>query len=196
MAPWACWQALVADSPFFCPPSAHRCSGLHIGYNTMHTSVTQQQIKCQTGIRQRHTAAFRPFQHPGCPYSTSTVQKPKAVGRRSSLLLTAGGGAGLWIAGGVVAAGAAAAAAGMFGGENPQALVRTGMQKFRKVGAPATGSGGQGCRSTMFSDTFWVIGSAQPLSFCRASAGSPAAFPGMQNFARKQPAVLQSSPRL
>lgn len=31
-----------------------------------------------------------------------------------------------------MAAGAAAAAAGMFGGENPQALVRTGMQKFRK----------------------------------------------------------------
>lgn len=48
-------------------------------------------------------------------------------------MLTAGAGAGLWIAGGVVAAGAAAAAAGMFGGENPQALVRTGMQKFRKV---------------------------------------------------------------
>jgi hypothetical protein len=44
----------------------------------------------------------------------------------------------LWIAGGVVAAGAAAAAAGMFGGENPQALVRTGMQKFRKVGVPST----------------------------------------------------------
>lgn len=49
------------------------------------------------------------------------------------MLLTAGG-AGLWLAGGVVAAGAAAAA-GMFGGENPQALVRTGMQKFRKVRA-------------------------------------------------------------
>jgi hypothetical protein len=43
------------------------------------------------------------------------------------------GGAGLWLAaGGVVAAGAAAAA-GLFGGSNPQDLVRAGMQKFRKV---------------------------------------------------------------
>lgn len=51
-------------------------------------------------------------------------------------MLTAGAGAslGVWLAGGVVAAGAAAAAAGgLFGGENPQALVRTGMQKFRQV---------------------------------------------------------------
>lgn len=43
------------------------------------------------------------------------------------------GGAGLWLAaGGVVAAGAAAAA-GLFGGNSAQDLVRTGMQKFRKV---------------------------------------------------------------
>ena len=50
-------------------------------------------------------------------------------------MLTAGAGAslGVWLVGGVVAAGAAAAAGGLFGGENPQALVRTGMQKFRQV---------------------------------------------------------------
>eukprot|EP00882_Tetradesmus_deserticola_P028192 GHRQ01031389.1.p1 GENE.GHRQ01031389.1~~GHRQ01031389.1.p1 ORF type:complete len:153 (+),score=17.55 GHRQ01031389.1:306-764(+) len=52
--------------------------------------------------------------------------------RRSSVLV-AGGGAAAWLAaGGLVAAGAAAAS-GLFGGDNPQQLVRTGMDKFRQV---------------------------------------------------------------
>jgi hypothetical protein len=70
----------------------------------------------------------------------STAQQQQQHGSnaasRRSTLLTAGG-AGVLIAGGLVAAGAAAAAAaGVFGGgETPQALVRAGMQKFRKVGS-------------------------------------------------------------
>lgn len=56
----------------------------------------------------------------------------RATSRRSALVVTSGGG--LLVAGGLVAAGAAAAAAsGIFGGDNPQALVRSGMVKFRQV---------------------------------------------------------------
>jgi hypothetical protein len=48
-------------------------------------------------------------------------------------VLVAGGGAAAWlVAGGLVAAGAAAAS-GLFGGDSPQQLVRTGMNKFRQV---------------------------------------------------------------
>ncbi|KAF6254568.1 hypothetical protein COO60DRAFT_1273046 [Scenedesmus sp. NREL 46B-D3] len=44
----------------------------------------------------------------------------------------AGGGAAAWlVAGGLVAAGAAAAS-GLLGGDNPQQLVRTGMDRFRQ----------------------------------------------------------------
>jgi hypothetical protein len=105
----------------------------HRSLRTMHTNfMAQQHLKCQPVPRQRQGTTFRPFQQPSRHTNVSQIFKPAAHNRRSSLLMTAGG-AGLWLAaGGVVAAGAAAAA-GLFGGSNPQDLVRSGMSKFRKV---------------------------------------------------------------
>lgn len=82
----------------------------------------------------RQYAAFKPFQQATRPTCAQSRQHTSALSRRNTVVLTAGAGGVLWVAGGVVAAaGAAAAAAGLMGGDNPQALVRTGMQKFRQV---------------------------------------------------------------
>eukprot|EP00775_Hariotina_reticulata_P005845 gene5845-6086_t len=52
---------------------------------------------------------------------------------RRSVVSVAGGGTALWVMGGLVSAGVAAAAVGgMFRGDNPQLLVRSGMNKFRQ----------------------------------------------------------------
>jgi hypothetical protein len=55
---------------------------------------------------------------------------------RRSIVTVAGGSTALWVAGGLVSAGVAAAAVGgMFKGDNPQLLIRSGMNKFRQVSA-------------------------------------------------------------
>jgi hypothetical protein len=66
---------------------------------------------------------------------------------RRSTVLVAGGGAAAWlVAGGLVAAGAAAAS-GLFGSDNPQQLVRTGMNKFRQVSGAGLGNQPEGMRN-------------------------------------------------
>lgn len=60
---------------------------------------------------------------------------------RRTALVSAGGALGtVALAGGIIAASALAANAGMLGGggENPKALVKSGMDKFRQVGGRAT----------------------------------------------------------
>lgn len=52
---------------------------------------------------------------------------------RRSTVLVAGGAAAVWLVAGGLAAAGAAAASGLFAGDNPQALVRAGMNKFRQV---------------------------------------------------------------